>query len=98
MDTKDVGNKGGNNMLRPVGKNILVKLKPLEKKSGLILPDSKDKPFEVIVVGKGDKVELEIEVGQTLLVAPYGGSRIDLNDSEEYYLATERDVIGIIKE
>lgn len=84
-------------MLRPVGKTILVKILPKEKATAiLIVPDSKDEPFTAVVVGIGAKVELEIKVGETVLLLPYTGSPINKKDTE-HLLVGERDIIGVVE-
>lgn len=84
-------------MLRALGYNILVKIKPIEKKSSLIItPQTKDEPFEVILVNKGKKVEIDVKEGDTLLLIPYAGSKISKAD-EEHLLVTERDILGVVE-
>jgi co-chaperonin GroES (HSP10) len=84
-------------MLRALGRNLLVKIKPQEKKSSLILNVTiKDEPFEVVLVNKGGGVELEVEPGETLLIVPYAGSKINKTD-EEHLLVTERDILGVVE-
>ncbi len=83
-------------MLRPLGKNILVQKKKEEQKPGkLILSDDSSKPFEAKIIGIGEKVEINVSVGEILLVVPYSGSRISADD-DGYLLVTERDVLGVI--
>jgi chaperonin GroES len=82
-------------MLKPLAKNILVKIKPPEKKGTLILTSTTEKPFEAVVVSKGNKSELEIEIGDVLLLVPYCGSRIS-EDDEEHLLISEKDVMGVV--
>lgn len=82
-------------MIRPVGKLMLVRIVP-KPKAGLILTVStNDEPFEVTLLGKGKGVELDVEVGDILLLAAYAGSRFYKSD-EDHLLVTERDVLGVV--
>ena len=82
-------------MLRPLGKNILVKKIVEEKKGGLLLPDQYDKPFKAKVIDFGSKAELDITKEDTLLLVPFAGSKISAED-DGYLLVTERDVLGVV--
>lgn len=83
-------------MLRPLGKNILVKkIVPEEKKGALLLPDQYDKPFKAQVIDFGSKAELDIAKDDTLLLVPFAGSKISTED-DGYLLVTERDVLGVV--
>lgn len=82
-------------MIRPVNKLMLVRIVP-KPRAGLILTVStNDEPFEVTLLGKGKGVELDAEVGEVLLLAPYSGTRFDKND-DEHLLVTDRDVLGVV--
>ena len=75
----------------------MVKIKNQEKKSALILTvATKDEPFEVVLVNKGSKVELDMQIGDTLLLVPFAGSKISKKD-EEHLLVTERDILGVVE-
>ena len=72
--------------------------------SGLIIPDTaKEKPQqgEVIAVGpgrtddKGNRVPMDIQVGDIIVYAKYSGNEIKL-DQEEYLILSERDVLAKI--
>lgn len=82
-------------MLRPLGKNILVKRIVEEKKSILILTQVEGEPFKASVVDVGSKADLDISLGDILLLVPYSGSRIAKED-DGYLLVTERDILGVI--
>lgn len=72
-----------------------------ETRRGLYIPDTaKEKPIqgEVIAVGpgrveKGQRVPMELEVGDRVVYGKYTGSQVDLND-EEIILIKETDVIA----
>jgi chaperonin GroES len=75
-----------------------------QKKGGIIIPDSaKEKPMEgkVIAVGsgrieKGERVPLEVKVGDTVLFGKYAGTEIKIDDTE-HVIVREDEVLGIIK-
>ena len=73
--------------------------------SGLVIPDTaKEKPQqgEVIAVGpgrvddKGNRVPMEINVGDVIIYAKYSGNDIKL-DQEEYLILSERDVLAKVQ-
>jgi len=94
--------------ITPIKENIVVKRleEKEEKKVGsIIIPDSaKEKPLtaEVIAVGSGrvlkdgQKVPLEVKVGDKVLVGKYSGSEIKLEDVE-YLIVREDEVLGILE-
>ncbi len=93
--------------ITPIRDNIVVKrLDDEEKKVGsIIIPDSaKEKPMtaEVIAVGSGrtlkdgKKVQLEVKVGDKVLVGKYSGSEVKL-DGNEYLILKEDEVLGIVE-
>ena len=93
--------------ITPLKDNIVVKrLEDEEKKVGsIIIPDSaKEKPLtaEVIAVGSGrtlkdgKKVELEVKIGDKVLVGKYSGSEVKL-DGDEFLILKEDEVLGIVE-
>jgi len=82
-------------MIRPVGKLMLVRVVP-KPRAGLILTvQTNDEPYEVTLMGKGKGVELEAELGDTLLLAAYSGAKFD-KTNEDLLLVTDRDVLGVV--
>jgi chaperonin GroES len=90
--------------LEPLGDRLVVK--PISKeevtKSGLVLPDTaKEKPQEgeVLAVGPGrltddgQRIPMDIKVGDIIIYAKYGGSEIKI-DSEELIILREADVLA----
>jgi chaperonin GroES len=75
-----------------------------QKKGGIIIPDTaKEKPMEgkVIAVGagrieKGERIPLEVKVGDTVLFGKYAGTEIKIDD-KEHVILREDEVLGIIK-
>ena len=91
--------------LVPIGDRVVVKPEPEEEKtkSGIVLPDTaKEKPQEgtVIAVGpgrvldSGQRVPLEVKVGDKIIYSKYGGTEIKI-DGEEYIILNERDLLAI---
>src|SRR5947207_13210567 len=82
-----------------------VAIRPMEEteemKGGLYIPDTaKEKPIqgEVIAVGpgrreKGQRVPMELKVGDRVVYGKYTGSQVEL-DEEESILIKESDVIA----
>jgi chaperonin GroES len=94
--------------LEPLGDKVIVK--PIEKdevtKSGIILPDTaKEKPQEgeIIAAGPGrtgktgNKIEMEVKVGDKVIFAKYSGSEIKIN-GEKYLIMSESDLLAIAGE
>ncbi len=92
--------------IRPLGDRIVVK--PLEReettRSGIVLPDTaKEKPQQgtVIAVGpgkvldNGQRQELEVQEGQTVLFAKYAGTEFTL-EGDDVLILRESDVLGVI--
>ena len=92
--------------VRPLGDRVLIKPKAREEttKSGIVLPDTaKEKPQEgsVIAVGtgrlleSGERVPMEIKVGDTVLYSKYAGTEIKL-DGEDHLILRESDILAIM--
>jgi len=92
--------------LLPLGDKVIIK--PIEKeevtRGGIILPDTaKEKPQEgeVIAAGPGrvtrdgNKIPLEVNVGDRVLFGKYSGSEIKFND-EKYLIMPESDILAVI--
>ena len=92
--------------IRPLNDRILVKRLEEEttSKGGIIIPDSaKEKPAEgeVVAVGpgrtndKGDRVAMQVKVGDRVLFSKYGGSDVKL-DGQDYLIMREDDILGVL--
>ena len=74
-----------------------------EKRGGLYIPDTaKEKPQqgEIVAVGpgrieKGERVPMDLEIGQKVLYGKYSGSEITLDD-EQYLIVKESDVLAVL--
>ncbi|MGB3933855.1 MAG: co-chaperone GroES [bacterium] len=93
--------------VKPLGDRVLVKpVKQEEKtKGGIVLPDTaKEKPQEgeIIAVGSGkllengERVPLEVKVGDKVIYSKFAGTEIKLDD-EEHLLLSERDILAIVE-
>ncbi len=90
----------------PLSDRVFVKVSEAEEKTagGIYLPDNaKEKPQigEVVTVGqgktndKGDKVPVEVKVGDKVLYSKYAGTDIKL-DGKEYVLLSEKDILAVV--
>ena len=93
--------------LKPLADRIVVKVVNGEEKtkSGLYLPDTaQEKPQEgeVIAVGNGrvldngQKMPLEVKVGDRIIFSKYSGTEIKL-EGEKFVIISERDVLAVIE-
>jgi len=93
------------NKLVPIGDRVVVKPEPEEEKTkgGIVLPETaKEKPQSgtVIAVGtgktleNGQRVPLDVKVGDRIIYSKYGGTEVKLN-GEEYIILNERDILAI---
>jgi chaperonin GroES len=90
--------------LQPLSDRLVVKpIQSEEKtKSGIYIPDTaKEKPQEgkVVAVGpgkmtdEGKRIPMDLEVGDIVIYAKYGGSEIKLDD-EELIIVRENDILA----
>ena len=93
--------------VRPLNDRILIKrLEEVEMtKGGIIIPDSaKEKPAEgeVIAVGKGkvndkgDRIKMDVKVGDRVLFSKYGGTDVKL-DGVDHLIMREDDILAIVE-
>jgi chaperonin GroES len=94
--------------LEPLGDRVVVQPQTREEttKSGIVIPDTaKEKPQRgsVVAVGKGrrdedgDRIEMDVAVGDTVLFAKYAGTEFKLED-EDYLILSEKDILAKIAE
>jgi chaperonin GroES len=92
--------------LVPLGDRVVIRPKEKEEvtKSGIFLPDTaKEKPQEgeVVAVGpgrvldNGNRVAMELKVGQSVLYAKYAGTEFKVED-EELLILREPDVLAVV--
>lgn len=93
--------------LRPLADRLVVEPKEREETtaSGIILPETaKEKPQEgeVLAVGPGrrdddgDRIEMDVAVGDTVLFAKYAGTEIKM-DGKKLLILKESDVLAIVE-
>lgn len=91
--------------LKPLGDRVVVKPQEAETKtaSGLFIPDTaKEKPQRgtVVAVGAGRvengvKVEMSVNVGETVLYGKYAGTEVRVGD-EDLLIMRESDILGVV--
>ena len=93
---------------RPLHDRVLIKVLDSKEKTkgGIIIPDTaKEKPQqgEVLAVGPGKRSEqtgelisVDVEVGDTVVYAKYGGTEIS-SGGEELLILAARDVLAVVK-
>jgi len=92
--------------LKPLADRVVVKKLDAEEKTsgGIVLPDSaKEKPQqgEILAAGpgrtddKGNRVAMEVKVGDKVLFAKYTGTEVKI-EGVEYLILTERDILAIV--
>ncbi len=91
--------------IKPLEDRIVVQASEAETTtaSGLVIPDTaKEKPQEgtVLAVGPGrfedgNRVPLDVKVGDKVLYSKYGGTEVKYN-GEEYLVLSARDVLAVI--
>jgi len=93
--------------LKPLGDKIVVEVidEPQTTASGIVLPDTakeKSQRGTVLAVGSGklldngERVALEVSVGDTVVFAKYGGTEVTV-EGKELMILSERDVHAIVE-
>jgi chaperonin GroES len=93
--------------IKPLEDRILVQANEAETTtaSGIVIPDTaKEKPQEgtVLAVGpgrvddSGNRVPIDVNVGDTVLYSKYGGTEVKYG-GEEYLVLSARDVLAVIE-
>lgn len=92
--------------LQPLGDRVVIR--PLEEaeemRGGLYIPDTaKEKPLqgEILAVGpgrfeKGERVPMEVKVGQKVLYSKYAGTDVRVGDNE-VLIIKESDVLAVVE-
>jgi chaperonin GroES len=93
--------------LKPLGDRLVIE--PVEQEemtaSGLVLPETaKEKPQKgtILAVGPGrrdddgDRIELDVAVGDVVLYAKYAGTEIKV-DGKKLLILKESDVLAIVE-
>lgn len=92
--------------LKPLGERVVIKHLEAEEttKSGIILTGTaKEKPQEALVVAvgpgtvvDGEKVVMEVKVGDKVIYSKYAGTEVTL-DKEEYIIVKQSDILAIVE-
>ena len=93
--------------LKPLGNRLVVE--PLEAEEvtagGIVLPETaKEKPQKGVVLSigpgerddKGKRIEMDVQAGDTVLYAKYGGTEIKV-DGKKLLILKETDILAIIE-
>lgn len=93
--------------LKPLGDRLVVE--PLEQEertaSGIVLPETaKEKPQQgkVLAIGpgardeQGQRIKLDVQVGDVVWFAKYGGTEIKL-DGKKLLILKESDILAIVE-
>ncbi len=91
--------------IQPLADRVVVRAseEAEQMRGGLYIPDTaKEKPQqgEIVAVGpgrfeKGERVPMELKVGQTVLYGKYSGTEVTVDDVE-YLIIKEADVLAIV--
>ena len=92
--------------LKPLGSRVIVE--PVEENEvtagGIVLPETaKEKPQKGVVLAAGpgdrdedgDRIEMDVKVGDTVLFAKYGGTEIKI-DGKKLLILRESDLLAIV--
>ena len=92
--------------LKPLSDRVIIKHLEAEEKtqSGIILTGAaKEKPQEAVVVAvgpggivDGEKVEMQVKVGDKVIYSKYAGTEVSLN-KEEYVIVRQGDILAIVE-
>lgn len=92
--------------IKPLQDRVVIKMLEAEEttKSGIILTSAaQEKPqvAEVIAVGPGavvdgKRTEMELSIGNKVLISQYAGTKVKL-DGEEYTILSQNDVLAIVE-
>ena len=93
--------------LKPLGDKVVVEVmdEPQTTASGIVLPDSakeKSQRGKVVAVGSGKllddgkRVAPEVNVGDTVVFAKYGGTEITI-EVKDLMILSERDIHAIVE-
>ena len=93
--------------IKPLGSRVVVE--PLEQEEvtagGIVLPETaKEKPQKGVVLSvgpgdrdeDGDRIPMDVKVGDTVLYAKYGGTEIKM-DGKKLLILRESDLLAIVE-
>ena len=92
--------------IKPLADRVVIKMMEAEEttKGGIILTSSaQEKPqmAEIIAVGPGGvvdgkKVEMEVKVGDKVLISKYAGTEVKV-DGAEYTILRQSDILAVVE-
>lgn len=92
--------------LVPLADRVVLKQLEAEDttKSGIVLPGKeKEKPqqAEVLAVGPGkvvdgEKVPMEVKVGDQVIYSKYAGTEVKMDEDETYIIVKQDDILAVI--
>ncbi|MBP1920160.1 co-chaperone GroES [Youngiibacter multivorans] len=93
-------------MIKPLADRVVIRRLEAEEttKSGIVLTGSaKEKPQEAVVVAvgpggyvDGNKVDMEVKVGDKVLFSKYAGTEIK-HQGEEVIIVRQSDILAIVE-
>ena len=91
--------------LKPLGDRLVIEPQQREQTttSGLVLPETAaEKPQQGVVAAgpgrrdeEGNRIPMDVAVGDTVLYAKYGGTEIKIND-KKLLIVKESDILAIV--
>jgi chaperonin GroES len=107
MATESNGAAATATKLKPLGDRVVVKPLGREEttKSGIVLPDTaKEKPQRgtIVAAGEGrrdddgDRIPLDVQIGDQVLFAKYAGTEFKLED-DDLLILSEKDILAVIE-
>src|SRR5215211_1091427 len=107
MATESNGAAATATKLKPLGDRVVVKPLGREEmtKSGIVLPDTaKEKPQRgtIVAAGEGrrdedgDRIPLDVQVGDQVLFAKYAGTEFKLEE-DDLLILSEKDILAVIE-
>jgi chaperonin GroES len=87
--------------IRPLHDRVIVKRIEEERKSagGIVIPDTAaEKPDqgEIVAVGKGKLIPIDLKVGDRVLFGKYSGQTVKVK-GDELLVMREEDIMGVIE-
>lgn len=93
----------------PLANRILIRRnEPMTKTAGgILIPEAHQTEVsygEVVATGpgltfsNGTLRKMEVKVGQTVLLPTYGGTKLTLADSQDYWVYRDDDIMGVLEE
>ena len=89
--------------IKPLGDHVVLKNVEVEvtTASGLILAGAagKEKPqfAEIVEVGPGKEVKMEVQVGQKVIYQKYAGTEVKI-EKQEYTIVRQGDILAILED